>query len=1587
MNARKGDISSMWVLKRREGSVNYVFFWAIIALLLFIAIFSILSFFLLSGDEADSIIPTEFAPLLLVLGILMFAIAVVLSNRQFRKLARLANLEKMKKNARSGLRLAESMGIDTERAEDLYKIVVAQEGFSKLRDSEKAMSDCTAILESQLTLHTDKLLEKTKSRMELKRDSTGIMFKDESLEPIETELENGDYWEVSRLLRAHSISSDRIEGLWYTLKKAKRLGIPIEDDLRELKDILLEFNQGNFSDARLDSVRKRDSLDARMKIHVRDNYVTPVYQKISSMENRGIVSNEAQEFMNKASTSLLAANVENSIKMASLGGSSIDDATKSAINESFERLEDIVTRAEKLGVEVDSYPHKVEIAKNDLDEGRLEKSLDVLRNTEMSLVKEMNFLVVGEFAPLRNSIDTLFLVPEARLELENYLDAADEERKAANFEEAVDMAEKLADKIQAERKESLRAVKASTKKLMEKVEDLESKGLPTGKIKKAMKLSKKAADAEEYVKAMEILLNVTEIVNRNLVLHKDSVRTLEELSTLLTRTKDKGVKVADLRKKMKALEKSTDLEKVLTNAKEIEEIALQRMTDTTERSTVELMKMRDQLHKLLELGVDVGDVPKLIGEAERAVEEENFKKAEKVIKKGEAELETAIDLSERFDDLLAQIEETFTLLDTAGVPTTVFESDLQNIITERSADTLEELTRFLDEVRAEKDRMRSQARDTIEESRLMVQDNPDISFDEENEIIAEATEAYDNGMFSKAFEVAVEAVGRTKKKVELYNNSSEICERLGQDIVRLSEGGYDSHSLESELQICEMEGDPSARIEKIRALETEVKRTETKLVQKMDWAVVEARHGISLLHGNEVSSDDLSEMLDSADALVEERKFRDAEKKARNVRDLAEERIGQFREAKDKMAMLEHIMSRAKEMEVSLDEFEEDISWLESSDDYSHMIEKAGLLFDRINNLFEDKRGDVRDSLAKLRETLSELESSGMRTQSVREVIEKAELEMSQDNIIDALDTCDLADERVTDLKNTHHVWTTARAAVDEALADATRFGIGVKDFETRLEMLDETSDYESSIPEMDKILDDLNARKTMMSTRTLEDIQSTREKLENLIEDGAAGGDLMDLLKRAEKDVQEEEYLSARQNIIEAARATEQLKLDHESFTTVLQQVKSEVEEAADSGMDVNNILEELEELRESEYDYKSRIQLVRDLGERASGTAESLSQEASEVISEARNLLDDLKAKGVSIGDSESLLLGAEDMMGEGNTFEAKRLALEAKTLAEESASLTEEKEVAIKSAKEAIEKAAVWGVSVSNLGDDLQDALKTADGTEALQKLRMVTEEADSLRISLSEDAGANLDGVRMEIQQLKSKGVSVANLDAVLTSAEDLMSQGKMAEANDLIDALKKEKSELEDMVSEFTDLREKLDEELKNIEVRKNDLASIEREIEDVESLGMTSEALERMEALLTRVSEIKRELMESAETRLGDVRDYINELSEKGADIEEAVSVLYEAEEVLADESYLNALAKINRAADLGEIIEQKHSYENSLLETEELLNVANEEGVDVNDLMGDLENLRGGDDYEHMLASLRSIEEETNKRRNGSKK
>lgn len=1576
----------MWVLKRKEGSVNYIVIWAIVALLLVIAIFSILSFLFLTGDEPDSVLAPDMGLNMLVLGMILFAVSVILAHRQFRQLARLQRLERSKNNARSGLRLAESMGVDTQRAADLYKLTDAQAGFKNLKKTEKTMAECNAILESQLTLHSDKLLDKTKARMELKRDSTGILFSDDSLRAIEDEIEKGDYWEVSRLLRSHRIATDKIEGVWFALKKAKRLGIQIEDEVDKLKVVLKDFNKGDLTASRVGAIKVRDSLDARIKGHVKEKYVSPVHRKINAMGDKGIVSEGAQRLIADAGSSLLAANIERSLKLARTGDEMINEAARESIEESFEKVEGISDRAARLGVNIDFVPPRIEIARDDLENGRLEKSLDVLRNVEMSLVKNMNFLVVEQFQSLKSSIDMLFLVPEAKLELDTQLEDAEGERREGNFENAVKLARKLSERVKNEEKESLRAFRTSTKKLQTKVKDLEAKGVATEKIHEAIELSGEKVADKNFANAMEIILNVTEIVNRNLALHKDSVRALEELSTLLTRTKEQGANVSDLVERMEALEGVSEPEKVLSEARKIEDQALQRMTDMTERTHVELAKLRDQLHSLLEMGVEVGDVPKLIGEAEKAIKAEKFTKADKIISKAGKQLEGAIELSERFDDQLSQITETFVTLERAGIPTNVFESDLQHLTTERSEDSLEELTRFLDEVQSEKERMKSQARESIEESNIMVSENPDITFKEENEIIARATEAYDEGRFSQAFEIAVEAVGRTKKKVELFELSDELCVGIGEDIERLGQAGFNVVALESELQICEIEGDPTVRLEKVRALEAEVDRTETRLKQKMEWAIVEARHGISLLELNEVSSDDLAEMLESAESLVGDERYRDAEKKARNVRDLAEERVDQYREAKAKMSALEHIMGRAREMEVSLEQYEDDFSWLERSDDYSHIIEKAGLLHDQINNLFEDQRDGVRESVTRLKNEVARLEGSGIRAPSVIEAIEKAELEMSEDHIMDAMDTVNLAEDRMQAVENAFGRWSEVLSNVENALKDAIDAGIGVKDFVMRLDTLKESGEYEA-IPELDKILDDLNSRKTTMSTRSLEDMQATREKLEALIEEGAPAGELLDLLKDAEKSVQEEEYMSSRQKIVEVVKATEQLSQDHESFTMVLEQVKAEVDEAADSGFDMSEILDELEAVRNSEDDYKSRIQLVRDLGEKASGVAESLSQEASQAMSEARALLEDMKIKGTNVEDAENLLSDSEVKMGEGNTFEAKRLAIEARTIAEETASLERERNGEYARAKEAIDKAAKWGVDVSPLRSDLDSALHLSSGPESVQMLRVITEEADSLRLSLSEDVGAKLDGLRMEVQDMKGKGIPVSNLDTVIRSAEQMMRDGKLDEANELIDALETQKSELAELWSEYSDIKEKLSDEIGNLEARKIDMEAIQRENVEIESLGVAAEAVQKMEVLIERVAEVKRDLRESTETRLGEVRDFVNQLSEKGADVEDAISVLYEAEEVLAEDSYLNALAKINRAADLGDRIEQKHTFANKILETEELLKVANEEGAEVSDLMLELGNLRNRDDFEKMTKDLSTIEEETNRRRNGVKK
>ncbi len=1575
----------MWVLKRREGSINYIMTWAVVALLLAVGLLAILLPFLYHLADISTIVDSgSVATTSLVVGIILLLISIPLMFRQGRQLARFRRLNQMRQNVRSGLRLAESLGVDTERAATLYNMTQAQVGFKDLRKTEKVMAECYAVLESQLTLQTDKLLEKTKARMELKRDSTGILFSNESLAPIEQNLEKGDYWEVSKLLRSHNIASERIEAVWFALRKAKKLGIPIEIELAQLKDVLNAFNSGDFIKSRVGAIKVRDSLNTRIKSRVKERYVGPVYDKIKLMENRGIVADDAQMLISQAATNLLAGNLEGTLKLARSSDETINEMARSSIQESFDAIDGITERAQRMGVDVSFVPPRMDIAREDLEAGRLEKSLGVLKNIEMSLVKNMNFLVVEQFQTLKNGIDTLFLVPEAKLELTSRLEEAEARRKEGDFEEAMKVTRKLSERINNEEKESLRAYKKSTKKIMEKMKDLEEKGVSTKKIKKAVKISKERAEDKNFAKAMEIVLNVTEIVDRNLTLYKDSVRTLEELSTLLTRTKEQGADVSDLVERMKALEGVPEPEQVLAQAKEIEELALQRMTDMTERTQVELAKLRDQLHSLLEKGVDAGEGPKLIGEAEKSVKDGEFTRADMIIAKARKVLEGCIELSERFDDLIAQITETFVSLERAGIPTNVFESDLQHMVTERNEDSLEELTRFLDDVRSEEERVKSQARETIEDSSILVSENPDISFVEESEIIASAIAAYDEGKYSKAFEIAVEAVGRTQKKIELFEFSTQLCDNLDQDIERLGVAGFDISGLESELQICEMEADPNVRLERVRALEAEVDKTETKLRQKMEWAMVEARHGITLLEMNEVSQEDLTEMLDSARALAEEGRTRDAEKKARNVHDLAEKRIGQFRDARARMAALEHIMNRAREMDVSLAEYEEDYSWLQKSDDYSHIIEKAGLIHDQINNLFEDRRDDVRASISRLRDGIAELEGSGIRAPSVIEAIDKAELEISGDQIIEAMDTINLAEERMQEVKESYGRWSEVLSTVEDALREATESGIGVKDFRIRVDALIEAGEYVSGIPELDEILDDLDSRKTTMTTRSLEDIQTTREKLEGLIEEGAPGGELMEMLKVAERSVQEEEYTASRQKILEVIKATEQLKNDHESFLTVLNQVKTEVDEVVESGFDMTEILAELEAVRNSEDDYRSRIQLVRDLGVRASSLAESLSLEASQVISETKALLRNLRSEGMDVKGAEEMLSDAKEKMGEGNTFEAKRLALEAKTIAEETARLAGERNGEYARAKEAISKAEAWGVDASGLKSDLDDAIHLSVGPESLQKLRMIIEEADSLRLSLSEDAGARLDGLRMDIQDLKAKGMSVSNLDAVIRSAENMMGEGKLTEANELLEALQEQKSEMEILWSDYSDAKQWLDAELGRLEVKKTDADSVQKDVSKILALGVTRAAVEEMEALIERVIDVKKKLRESTEERLEEVRDYVNQLGEKGVDVEEALTVIYEAEEVLAEDSYLRALAKINRAAYVGEKMEQRHTFENKILETEELLKVANEEGVDVADLMDRMENLKDGEDFDAMTETLTSIEKETNKRRNG---
>ncbi|TET90191.1 MAG: hypothetical protein E3J35_07345 [Methanomassiliicoccales archaeon] len=1577
----------MWVVKRREGSVNYIVTWAVIVLMLAIGLFCLFwAFLYYASNEASFIISNaNIATALLAVGFILVFVSLFLSYRQVRLATRLRQLHKIMDNARSGLRLAESMGVDTERAEGLYRRADTQAGFSKLRDTERIMADCLAILESLLTLHTDKLLEKTRADMEEKRDSIGIGFSEGSLAPIQEDIEKGDYWNVSRLLRDHKIASERIEELVRAMRRAVGLGLQVGEERERLQTALDRFNEGNSSGARIEAIRARDVLYRRMRDFVKKSYVKPVFKKMELLSRRGVASEEAQRLLKDAGTHLLAADIEASVENASLSGERIDDEARAAIEDSMDKIDHMTARAELLGVDVTPFPPLIGVANENLNEGRLEESLDQLQTVETSLVQEMNSIVLEMFYSIRKDMDLLFLVPEAKLEFINALEEADEERKKGNFEEAIRLGEKLETRTEDEEKESQRLYERSLQKLHEKIGKLEVKGVPVQEVQEVVTVSDQLASDGDYAKAMEAILSATEIVDRNLSLHKDSIRTFEEVSTLLNRTRDKGVDIGDLWEELLRLQESSDLERVITQAKEIEEQALQRMTDTTERAHVKILKMRDQLDQLLKDGIDVGAVPDLLELAQQELDKEDFNAAQKTIERASEQIETAIDLSEGFEEAISKVREAFARLETAGVPTSVFESDLQNILSKKDEDSLENVYGLLDEVRAERKRMKRQARESIEESGTLIEENPDVDFGEERDILGRASEAFEEGKYGKAFEIGIEAVGRTQKKLELYEKSDQLLETLSEDLDGLEKAGFNIHSLESELQICEMEKDPSTRIDKIRALESEIAKTEKRLEQSMEWAIVEARHWIAILEKNKVSSDDLGEMIESAQELASDRVYREAQKKARNVRDLAEERVAQFKEARDRMGILESIMAKAEVMDISLEEFEEDFSWLKTSDDYSLMIEKAKLMYDKINNLLEGERENVRSAISSLKDSLVALEQSNVHAPAARSALERAEVELSKDDIIAAMGSCKSAEENLEEIRVSYDKWVEVMSNVEGYLEEASKTGIGIKDFVSRLDALKRTADYEYAASEADKILDDLDSRKTAMSTRTLEEIQKTREKVDALLEEGAQAGTLLDLLKEAERAVQDEEYVSARRQVIEAARTVEGLRSDYDEFTAVMDEAKTRVEQAAEFGLDTDEITGRLMRLTDSEEDYSSRIQLARELGERASTLGESTREEATRALEEAREILERLRSAGTNVKKAEKVFSNAEGKLAEGRLQEARRLALEARTIGEEMASLAEERTAETERARDMVKKAAASGVDVKAFSKEMDKAIVLKDDRRSVLRLRAIIEEAESSIASLDREASEELDRMREELIELRKSCARVASLKGLLESAESSINEGNLAEAEAQIQALREQESRIEELNSEYEETKKGFEDEISDLEAGREKLEVLQKEGEEAESLHDIEEAIQRYKGLTERAVELRKEMREKAEKRLEEVRDFVNELDSQGADIEEALSVLYEAEEVLDDGGFLRAMAKVNRAADLGDKISEKLSFDGKLLETEKLLEAVNEEGIDVSDLMEKLESLSEGTDYPEMTGELKSIEEEAVKRKNGN--
>ncbi len=1564
----------MSVIKGTDGSITYVVSWAVVSLLLAIGLVCLLLAFLhFASNEASFMIPdANVATASLVIGLMLVFLSLFLAYRQIHLMARLKQLQKTMDNARSGLRLGKSMGIDTRRIEELYQNAEAMASLRELRETEKVMADCRAVLESSLTLQTDKLLDRARKDMEGKRDSIGLDFSEESLDCILEELEREDYRNVSRLLRDHRVATRRVEELFLTLQKAEELGLRIDEVKERFETVLRKFNEGNSRQARIESIRMRDILSRKMKDLVRESYLRPVSEKIGSLSEKGVASKDAQRLLLQAGTHLLAADIEGSIRIASMSDEKINDEARGAIEDSLDKIEHMCIRAEKLGVDVSSYSPLIEVANENLDDGRLEESLDQLQQVEASVVQGMNSLVLEKFYSLREEVNALNIYPEGMLKFVNALEEADGERKRGNFEGALRLAEEL------KKRTPLANFSARLSAVESRLEDVEHADFDTSEMLSEIDRVRAFKDRTEALECLERLSR--EVVKAEKKIVEDLEKRMEDMNGRLAESGSQSVESSQLRGTLvevrvqleeRCLGKASDLLELLEEnysafekayavlQEEITQLmgviskaehagipipssewmknvdkgktildATESLVKTREKVMEEIEELRSNAEARKEVCEDVlsrlpkqdsSDIAQILSEVETYLEEGQYQKALETSYPAQELAKERLAIRARLLDELRNAKDTISSLPLSEHILSDFnerlmkasgEGDYEDRIGTVSA-ILREALKLEKSMRGRYESISRKIGGRISEAqRKGIETQPLV------ENYEAAKESFVRNRLDEVVETLAGILQDLDAREMAWAKAQEILHSYERTVASASKAGLDTADVEIEMKKLTERKDYDEIVTKVSVAKEKLFKEVEEFGDQALALVAEAQDRIDDLAGK-IHVPKAGEEISSAQHFLEEGRFALAIEHATTASNLAEETEDMYRRFCNLAEKGEDVLAGAKEASVDVSGLERTLARTAEETDYGLAIESLGNAISLTENEVEDLW--VR-SFENIQEATQEVEDLRKREVPISEVTK--ELEFAKLNF--ELGRFGLAIEKSKRVRELIEEVLALAREIDEAmgslrsvLEEAENSGVSIPDIDDHVRALDGLEDLGarlSSIRDMEE-----EARRKVDMTEL--DAETLLEKVLSSVESYPTTGhvyeNLHTLIQKASSLLEEQKFGKSigalRQAGIEIAKI-EDTRLE---MLVEIQKNSSVAEDLRHSGIDVDDPLQKL--LILSGYpDFWHAIDVCKSLYDDFKSTKEAREKQLGKRLRSLSSSVEDLVGKGIDVTEVRQLMKQGTRELREGRFLEA-----------EESYELAEEKRAhqlvlhrklveVVNSSEDMFTEMDAAGLETEEMRQEFDRSRQLLPYGIAIGSCAKVRARGKKVLATAESEARSLLEELEEHVEQLASNGVWVEEIENLMAKADEELVDGRYALARESIE---KAKQAADKTASLFYRSREVIASAKGDIEsafLSGIDVGDIEEHVRAAEEGTDYEFAIQAAEDARAEALKRKTELELEVKSELERLESSFNEMIREGMKANESFEQpLSESRELLHEGRFSDSRFSIRRAENI----------------------------------------------------------------------